>query len=356
MAGQAITTSGIFTQPAVPVAQIINLRYAPDWIKIIDTTVAIAGTPATGYMYEWWAYMNQVPGAVPGNALITEFNAPGPVTASLTAMLPAGVTYYDTSLQTTTAGSTVTAISVGQVVTTASNAGLVPAGPGVPGSIVRFYNPTAQAAGGSANQMMGIDFSVTAVNANGVNFTIGYAAPNPVVAGAGMVDFYAVVPTYGSFYPRTRYISSISLAANAVVTFTVQHGYQIGQILRFQNPSNAAAPNGYGMPQINGLSGTVIAVNLVTNSVTVNINTLGFTPFAWPTTATASNVNYQYAEVIPYGENTGVAESLAAQILGDSVMDEGFIGFILSPGAGFAGGAGGDTSIWMAGTAGLPND
>jgi hypothetical protein len=82
----------------------------------------------------------------------------------------------------------------------------------------------------------------------------------------------------------------------------------------------------------------------------VNINTLGFSPFAFPTDMIAAILNYQWPQVIPYGEDTATAESLGVQILGDSVNDQGFTGFILPAGLTSPGGQAGDTLMWYAGT------
>ena len=77
-----------------------------------------------------------------------------------------------------------------------------------------------------------------------------------------------------AFVPTFQFISNITQANNAVVTFTQDHGYVLGEILSFR----VSKP--YGMVQINNLSGTI--QSLTTNTVTMDINTLQFTPFITP--------------------------------------------------------------------------
>jgi hypothetical protein len=67
------------------------------------------------------------------------------------------------------------------------------------------------------------------------------------------------------FVPRYRYISNITNSTNAVITFTQNNHYTLGQIVSFRvTPS-------FGMPEINNLSAKVIAIT--SNSITVPIDT-----------------------------------------------------------------------------------
>ena len=55
------------------------------------------------------------------------------------------------------------------------------------------------------------------------------------------------------------------------------------------------------MTQMNGLTGTVTAINTTTNTVTVDINSSAFTAFAFPTSATAAN-GVSFPIAVPAGE------------------------------------------------------
>lgn len=74
--------------------------------------------------------------------------------------------------------------------------------------------------------------------------------------------------------PKFFYINAITKAVNAVVTFTVDHDYSIGQYISFrvQKP--------YGMFQINEMRGKVL--NLTSNTVTVDIDSSQFGTFIYP--------------------------------------------------------------------------
>jgi hypothetical protein len=55
------------------------------------------------------------------------------------------------------------------------------------------------------------------------------------------------------------------------------------------------------MTEINGLIGNVTAVNTTTNTITVDIDSSGFSAFAFPTSAIAAG-GITFAQVTPVGE------------------------------------------------------
>lgn len=77
-----------------------------------------------------------------------------------------------------------------------------------------------------------------------------------------------------SFVPPLAYLSGISNALQAVATFTDPHGYTLGELISFR----VSRP--YGMYEINNRIGLVLALS--TSTVTVDIDSLGFTPFIYP--------------------------------------------------------------------------
>lgn len=72
----------------------------------------------------------------------------------------------------------------------------------------------------------------------------------------------------------TQTISSITQAYPAVVTTVNNHNYPAGVNVTF------LIPNQFGMTQLNNLNVQVISVT--DNTLTINIDTTGFTPFAYP--------------------------------------------------------------------------
>ena len=247
---------------------------------------------------------------------------------------PAGFTLIDSSVQTLGAPTTITAISADAIpVVTANGHGLIT------GDIVRISNVVG------GQQLGAYDIRVTRLNAN--TFQLSWM---PQIAAAAAPGASATVRRLSNeiyFSPKERVITSISQAVNAVVVFAAPHEFTVGQVVRFKVPAinNSAA---YGMTQISGLSGSVLAVDAAANSITVDIDTSGFSPFVFPlTTAT----NMQLAQCTPIGENTAVALQYSTNILGDATRNTAIIGVSLYGGAGSPGGAADDQMFWVAGRA-----
>ena len=115
----------------------------------------------------------------------------------------------------------------------------------------------------------------------------------------------------------------------------------------------------YGMVEINGLQGEIVAIgqadaNSFTNTITVNINSSGFTAFAFPTTG---DVPFTPAIVVPIGEGTNSAIA-NPNLLDDATVNTAYIGVILGaaatlPSSGTSqgpAGSNGDVIYWQAGT------
>jgi hypothetical protein len=153
------------------------------------------------------------------------------------------------------------------------------------GDIVRYYGAAGQ------YNIAGMDFTAGTVVAN-TSVALAYmVAPG----GAGTGGSLRRIPFDARFYPRNRYIVSISKASSAVVVLSVTHGYTVGQKVRF------IVPAAFGMTQISNLLGTITAINTSTNSITVDIDSTNFTTFAFPSSATAA-AGVSFAQVVPVGE------------------------------------------------------
>ncbi len=77
------------------------------------------------------------------------------------------------------------------------------------------------------------------------------------------------------FIPNLQYISDITQAQQAVVTFTNNHNFTIGEWISFRVPP----PN--GMIQLNNQKGLI--VELTPTTVTIDVDTLQFYPFIYAT-------------------------------------------------------------------------
>jgi hypothetical protein len=73
---------------------------------------------------------------------------------------------------------------------------------------------------------------------------------------------------------RTQTIASITNAFPMVVTTVNNHGYVAGMDVTFLIPTQ------FGMTQLNGVNAQVLVAS--TNSLTINLDSTNFTPFAYP--------------------------------------------------------------------------
>lgn len=317
---------GSFTSTGVAVT--LQIRSGIDWMRVYNTTqMAASQTTAVGVEYYWQ-------NGFPAGAQIEYLKSNAASAANLTQYLTSGgFTYVNSSLPISGAiNATVTAVSAASipVVSNSGTNGLSA------GSIVRMINVAG------------------AAELGGMDFTVGY---NTLTSGTFSLDYMSqiVAGTTGSwmyvqfdalYYPRRRFITSISQAVNAVVVLSVTHGYQVGQLVRM------VIPAAYGMAQMNGLQATIIAVNAATtgagaNSITLNVNSSAFNAFAFPLNAAAP---FTQAQVVPMGEDTADALAQGVDILTDATINTGFIGMILAAGANSPAGSNADVVYWQAGT------
>lgn len=176
----------------------------------------------------------------------------------------------------------------------------------VQGDIVRYYGASGQ------YNISGLDFTAGTVVAN-TSIALAYGVAPGAVGSGGYVRR---IPFDARFYPRNRYIASISKATSAVVVMTVTHGFTVGQKVRFIVPSD------FGMIEMDNLLGTVTAINTTTNSITVDIDSSAFTTFAFPSSATAA-AGVNFAQVVPVGE---AASGSYANLIDDATVNNSYTG------------------------------
>ena len=326
--------------------QIIQIPSGADWVKVFNyTQYGTAGTGATYYQGTANAF-NGVEfywqrGMAAGTGIVKYYAASGAVLTGDT-LSAGGFTIYDPTGQSagsqpvlsnpiaTTASTNVTR----PVVSTGTTSGISV------GSVVRMSN-TAQ------TDVNGIDMVVGAVSA-GSAFTLltstnALATAPGAIGGAG---FYRIVNTDPLFYPRRRYITNITQAANAQVSTSVAHNYVAGQSVRFNIPAVS------GMIQLNPtaannfMQATVVSV-VDSYNFTININSTAYTAFTFPTIAQQPS---SFPEVTPIGEDTasallstqpqfpldGLGNPIYAAnsgILSDATVNTGYLGMILGSGA-----------------------
>jgi len=81
-------------------------------------------------------------------------------------------------------------------------------------------------------------------------------------------------PPFGAnFIPNLQYIIDITQASQAVVTFSTNHNFTLGEWISFRVPP----PN--GMIQLNNQKALI--VDLTSDTVTIQVDTLQFYPFIY---------------------------------------------------------------------------
>lgn len=365
-----IIGQGSFTVGATVTNQVIAIPSGADWVKVTNYTQmgTAGGANASGVEYYWQRGMAVGTGVVKYKINTTDVNA-----LIGDTLVGGGFTLYDPSGQTQGAlpllsspvATTASTNVIRPVVSTGNTAGIAV------GTVVRLSN-TVQ------SDVNGIDMVVGAVTAN-TSFTL-LTASNALATAPGAIGgagFYRIVNTNPLFYPRRRYVTNITQAANAQVSTSVAHGLTPGQEVRFVIPAVS------GMVQLNpnplnnyyptGSSVSAIIQTVVDDyNFTINIDTTTYTAFTWPTIAQQPS---SFPEVTPFGEDT--ATSLASTgnqvpsingqqifntntgILADSTVNTGFLGMILGTGGngnalgaaitGPAGTATADVVYWVAG-------
>jgi hypothetical protein len=296
----------------------LPLPYGCDKFEIENATVRNAAGAGSGINFRWYKGM-------PARSALQDVKTAGNVIAPAD-ILVGGFTEYNSSddpngpLQ-----ATITAIAGGGVppVVTAIGHGLIT------GDTVRLINTLG------ALQLANLDFTVTYINPNSFTLTNMQPIVASVLAGSFRLQKYAPI-----FYPSARIVTKIApipATTTTLVTFSVTHTYTVGQVL------DMVVPNVFGMTQMNGLSGTILAVGVAdadgaTNTVTLDIDSSAFTPFVFPLTG----VDFTPAQAVPAGKNVNAA--FVATI--SATHNEATFGLMLEAGVNSPAGAVGDVLLW----------
>jgi hypothetical protein len=318
-----IIQQGRFTSAGT--AQTLQIRSDLDWLVVTNITVAGANqTTAVGVEYKWLR-------GFPTGAQLEYLKSSAANAANLVQYATTGgFTLVDSSVQLPgVINNTITAVSNAgiPVVTNTGTNGLSA------GDVVRMINVTG------AQQIGGMDFTVGFNTLSATTFSLDYMS----AIATGTTGSWRKINFSPLFYPKRRFITKITQASQAVVTMSVTHGYQIGQIVRF------VVPAAYGMVEMDGLQGTITAINTTTttgNSITVNIDSSSFSPFVFPLTAAYP---FTPAEIVPIGEDTAQALASDVDILSDATINTGYIGIKLAAGANSPAGQTNDVIYWVAG-------
>src|SRR3990167_6550357 len=314
----------------------ISIRSDFDYIEVVNETALIQATADLAYQFSW--QRGQTDGR--GNVWTKLGNvANDPVTVAQIAA-NGGFVLVDTSGQPLGTAVVVSAATNATelVFSTATTTGLSD------GTVVRIQNMNEQV------NLNGYDFSIDTIVAS-----TSFKMAAPLATAPGVAETtggtYRIVNHDPLFYPRFRYIANITAANPCVVTTTVVSGYAVGQKVRVIVPeSSQSGVSDYGMVEINGLEGTITAVNdaVGTQTVTLDIDSSGFTAFTFPTAAKAAVTALTRAILVPSAMNVGYARAQSVDELSDARTNTSLIGVKLIGGASGPGGASSDVMYWRA--------
>ncbi|TET75287.1 MAG: hypothetical protein E3J43_08570 [Candidatus Heimdallarchaeota archaeon] len=312
-----ILQQGTFTSKGSVKA--IKLRADIDFLRVFNYTVAGSDqTTAIGVAYYWQRGM-PVDGGI-------EYKKSDSANADnmIEAISSGGFTLID-SADKTLGGlkSTITEIS-NDAIPVITNSGVN----GISsGDVVRLIDVEG------AQQLGGMDFTVGKNTLSDTTFSLDYMS-QIVSATTGS---WRKVNFDQQFYPTRRSITSITKASKAILKFSVQHKLEIGQSFKIEIPVI------YGMQEMNGLSGSIIEVNTDENTITVDIDSSGFSSFEFPLTL---DVPFSRAEIIPVGTPSSIEN---ANYLGSATKNITYIGILLASGLNSPAGSNDDKIFWQAG-------
>lgn len=303
-------------------AHLINIPCDTDYMEVDNLTRIATPQAGTGVSFRWQRGF----AADSGIEVLTD----GAGALSIAQITQNGFTLVNTAdPQTPGPALTGTTYTAATKIFTSSNTGSL-----ANGDIVEVYNVTG------ALQLSGYQFTVDQVTTN-TSFRIPFG---PAGAVNGTAVTYRVIKYQPMYYPRRLFITAITQAAQAVVTFSVTHNLTVGQRIVF-----GQIPAMYGMTQISGLRGLITAVNTTANTVTVDIDTTAFTAFAFPLTAVAATP-HTLPSATPFGDGPYPASNpLGNQdVLDGATRNTAVRGMVLGAGTDGPAGQDGDVIYWRA--------
>ena len=260
---------GSFTSTGA--AQQINLSGGANYFKTLNYTQAITQqSTGRGVAFEWYS------GFSPDYGIeIKKTNSTDAL--NMVGITSGGFTYVESrpSPEAPKTGTVITQ-AAGAVCTCTSHGYSV-------GDRVRIYGNLTM------KQIAGMEFTITVV-ADANTFTLGYLDSSGFAAAETGFTVRRIAK-YAPMLPEFHFITKITQATQAVVTFSSTHNYQLGDVIYFRVSSN------FGMVEIDQQSANVTAVDTTANTVTVDLNTSAYTAFAFPAASAAPNIIFAIGTV-----------------------------------------------------------
>jgi len=263
-------------------------------IKLYNNT-AYGTSPGTPAMIEayWNNYMAQ------GTALILE-NVSSTAAVQSVVATSGGISLYNQAappiFPVQTNGTTITAANpaVASIPTASTNFSN--------GQTVRLTNVVG------APQLNGFLFTIS--NVTGTSFTIPYLDASGFAAGATSFHAQVVYPLSQITFPANNLITKIITGLTTTIQLAVTHNYFVGLA-----PGGGSGQVDLTIPAEYGAQGlnrqeygnpnpwTITAINTVLpNSITINANSSGVLPFAFPTAAVWSTNKPTPPQTTPFGQ------------------------------------------------------
>lgn len=333
-----ILTQGSFTSTGAGVK--IPVPSSADYFKVMNLT-QLATTQATGrgFMFEWYGNGLVAPGAAIEWKKTDSTNA-----ANMTLVTSGGFTYVTTSpVVEAQAPNAITGI------TNANPAVVTQTNTYSEGDFVRIYNTTGMA------QIGGMVFQISSVSGSGYTLAGLPATSSNGFAAAGTAGYTRRVSKFAAVDPEYLYITNISQATQAVVSTSVDPSayYVVGAKIRLSVPSS------FGMTQMDGLTGKIVAINAVAASsnigaynLTIDIDSSAFTAFAFPASSSSPTAPL-FATLAPAGIKTEYNPVTGVQTGYEFQKNPFHTGqftpyMYLAPGAQSPAGSSGDILVWQA--------
>lgn len=295
---------GTYTVTGSAVEVELQSMNPPDFI--VTKAITGWGEANQAQSIEWWWERSMAQYTAKGLQQSSDATNPALTSKFLSTL---GISHYDSTNPPTFAPLATTNIAgnTGTFVVTMANTGTISVG-----DYVRLYSTTGEL------QIAGYTFQVTAVTTN-TSITLGYMASSGITFAAAATAGQVLKFIPNKFYPRWSYIANITKASQAVVYFTAKNDYTPGEIVSFRVPSE------FGMDEINNQTARVLSVtnSSTVSSITIDLDTSGFTTFAFPTSVVAA-AGVDPAVVVPSSSGVvpdSVNTSLVQQPPGTNLRD-----------------------------------
>lgn len=253
-----------------------------DYFRTWNVTQLAASNPNTVTQGEWFGAKFGAGASPAGQGLKTV-----KTTANLTSAFAAGTGFTYVATAPVIEAQSANAITA---ITAASPAVVTQTNTYSEGDILQFYGTTGML------QLGGMNFQISSVSGSGYTLTglraAGFAAP-------GTAGFTRRISKYAAVDPQFLFVTEVTKATQAVVRTSVDPSayYVVGMKIHF------SIPYSFGMTELNGLTGTILAVNATNYTLTIDIDTTAFTTFAFPA-STASPTAQLFATLAPAGAST----------------------------------------------------